>query len=381
MTVQHRFSAILLALLALSVCVQPAWAYSDDRRTHIARATTAYQAMDGKFYDRHLYVEYDTSLGTDDYAVLWSYSRAMSATLDAYELGIIGLDELRERISVIHAYQRHDRPIYQALVMPPFGRMDDVYYDDNAWIGLNLVRYYQLTGDAWALSSAIQIFNTDILERGDEYGCSTGGLYWKEQKDGETNHDRATITTATISLLGVRLYKITGDPHFWEWSKGARTWLELYMADPDTQLYHDKISHACEIDATIYSYSQGIMIGTYATLFEITEDRGFLAVAELLAERMLSEGRHRDQSIEGNAIYFKNLLVLSSVTSDARLKRKIRGTIARYANALWENERRHRVPGLFYVDEESEWSMLLQQASVVEILALLGLDEARYRHL
>jgi hypothetical protein len=378
---QRTVSALLLALIVLTSCVQPVHAQPGRRPDYGARATTAYRAMETGFFDGHVYVEFDTSLGTDDHAVLWSYSRAMSAVLDAYELGLIDIDELRARIAVVHLYQRRDRPIYQALVMPPLGRMDDVYYDDNAWVGLNLVRYYQLTGDAWALTAAIDIFNIDILERGDEYGCATGGLYWKEQKDGETNHDRATITTSAIALLGVRLYRITNDPHFWEWSKGARTWLELYMIDSDSGLYQDKIGHDCEVDPSIYSYSQGMMIGTYATVYALTEDPAFLRKAEQLAERMLREDRHQDQSIEGNAIYFKNLLVLSSVTPDTRLKKKIRTVIERYGNSLWDDPKRHRVPGLYYVDGESECSMLLQQASVVEILALPALDPRTYGRL
>ncbi len=375
---RRSLSAGMLVLLVLAVWVPPAQARAVPRQDALARVWSAYQAMDSAFFERQLYVEFDTSLGTDDYAVLWSYSRAMSAVLDVYELGLIGPDELRERIAAIHLYRRRDQPIYQALVMPPLGRMDDIYYDDNAWVGLNLVRYYQRTGDAWALDAAIDIFNTDIAERGDAYGCSTGGLYWKEQKAGETNHDRATITTAAISLLGVRLYGITKDPHFWEWSKGARAWLELYMTDPNDELYWDKIDHGCEIDRTVYSYSQGMMIGTYTTIYELTEDPAFLSRAEQLAEKMIREGRYKDQSIEGNAIFFKNLLVLSSATSDVRLKRKIQHVVRRYANALWDDHGRHQVPGLFYLSNETPCSMLLQQASIVEILALVALDEQVY---
>ncbi|MCC7369224.1 MAG: hypothetical protein IT306_12420 [Chloroflexi bacterium] len=375
---RRALSALLLVLLLSSVCLPPAQARADRRREYLERTQIAYDAMDAAFFDGRLYVEYDTSLGTDDYADLWNYSRAMSAVMDVYALGLIDIEEVRSRIGVIHAYHRRDRPIFQALVMPPDGRMDDIYYDDNAWVGLNLLRYYQLTGDEWALAASIDIFNTDIQQRGDAYGCQTGGLYWKEQKDGETNHDRATITTSAIALLGVRLYAQTGDPHFWEWSKGARTWLELYMTDPESTLHWDRIEHDCTVDKTIWSYSQGMMIGTYATVYSLTTDPAFLARAEQMAEKMLREDWYSDQSFEGNAIYFKNLLVLKSVSDNQPLKRKIDGVIRRYARDLWENQNRHRVPGLFYVDEEHEYALLLHEASIVEIFALVALDESWY---
>ena len=70
---------------------------------------------------------------------------------------------------------------FESVVTPPLGSGGDRYYDDNAWLGLALVRHYELTGDRAILRLAQRVFAFVIS------GWSTnatwqepGGIRWKE---------------------------------------------------------------------------------------------------------------------------------------------------------------------------------------------------------
>ena len=70
-------------------------------------------------------------------------------------------------------------PAFSSYLAPPVGWLSDRYYDDNVWLGIELMRTWQLTGDPLALARANEIF--DFLITGwDTEGPAPGGIFWVE---------------------------------------------------------------------------------------------------------------------------------------------------------------------------------------------------------
>jgi len=133
----HGITLGLSTLLVAFACsANPAGA---DRNTY--RAAVSYWAMQHTFLDRAqgVYREESARGGT---ARAWPYSQALAATLAMTRVpgrGRLYVPEAARRVSGLGGYLRTDGAF--ASVMGPNG---DIYYDDNEWIALELLRWYDV---------------------------------------------------------------------------------------------------------------------------------------------------------------------------------------------------------------------------------------------
>jgi hypothetical protein len=306
----------------------------------------------------------------------------MAATNDMSGIRSIGASyaaDARDRLAGLQLYWNDTTtpPGYDSYVRPPLGGGGDKFYDDNEWIGLELVQRYRMTGDQAALARARQIFELVV------YGWDTdpthpcpGGSFWTQAP---WSQDRNTVSNGPGAELGLQLYELTAGStekaHYLEWSTKMYDWVNGCLLAPNG-LYWDHINLAGDIDKTQWSYNQGTMIGANALFYRITGDHVYLDRANAIADAALAyygaAGRLYKQDPPFNAIFFKNLLLLDSVDHNPRFRQAMQA----YADEVWTSLR-DPATGLFEFDGSQPVKLLFQSA-MVQIYATLAWDARDY---
>jgi predicted alpha-1,6-mannanase (GH76 family) len=237
-------------------------------------------------------------------------------------------------------------------------------------VGLELVHYYQLSGEPTALQQAEQVF--DFVVSGwdqDPSHPAPGGLFWIQATS--KNTDRNTISTAPAAELGLQLYQITGRQSYLEWAKKLYDWVNQTLLAPNG-LYWDHIDLKGNIEKTQWSYNQGSMIGASLLFYQVTGDGAYLQRAEQVADAALSYYGTADhyftQPAAFNAIFFKNLLLLEAENQNGTYRQAMQA----YADKVWATAREFET-SLFKFDPRNP-VRLLDQAAMVEIYASLAAD-------
>jgi hypothetical protein len=142
----------LAALVALSAALSMIGPAHGDSNAY--RAAVSFRAMRHEFLDPSTN-RYRETVGTRATAHAWPYSQALAATIAMTTIprrGRLYAREAKQRIRGLESYAWRDGA-YRADT-----GTGDVYYDDNEWIGLELVRWWQLSGDRSALARAARLF-------------------------------------------------------------------------------------------------------------------------------------------------------------------------------------------------------------------------------
>jgi hypothetical protein len=361
-----------------------------------ARAQAAYAALERYFGVGHgLYHETHPLARDSRYAHAWPHTQALAATLDLFGIGAVHVKALRRCLRGLDWYW-DGRPAiglrgYESSVRWPLGHGGDKYHDDNAWAGLNLVRAHRMTGDAPALERARQVFA--LLVAGWEDTPSgvapAGGVYWKQQKPGEANHDRNTVSTAPSAELGLRLYALTRDATDLEWARRMCDWVEAHLRAPDDLLYWDHLTRddagTETVERTKWSYNQGTMLGAYVLLAQATGDpagaysRRAAAVAQASLRHF--DGRQATQGAAFNAIWFRNLLLLHvNARHDPALQSAIEQALRAYADWAWDSVR-DPATDLFNGKGGDAPATVIDQAAMVQVFACLAWPPDAYDRL
>jgi Glycosyl hydrolase family 76 len=353
--------ALATASLVALVLVQPAPADRD-----AFRAAVSFWAMRHTFYDSraHSYREVE---GSKAPAHAWPYSQALAATIamaDVPRRGRLYLREAGRRVSGLSSYLG-SRGAYASIL----GSRGDLYYDDNEWIALDLLNWYDLRRSRAALRRAGRVFRIIVgtWDSDPTHACP-GGIPWTSAAG---NDDRNTVTTVTGALLGLRLYDVTHDASQLNWSKQMLTWASACLLAPDG-LYWDHLGPDGSRDETHWSYNQGTAIGANVLLYKLTGDAAALRSAERLADASLA---YFDRTPDGTeppyflAILFRNLLDLAAIDEDGDYRAAAQG----YADAAWDAAHDPQ-SGLFRF-HGSQPVQLLEQAAMVQIYAALATSD------
>jgi hypothetical protein len=340
------------------VCALACSANQADADPNAYRAAVSYWAMQHTFFDRASGAYREESAGGRT-AHAWPYSQALAATLAMTKVpqrGRLYVRDAARRVSGLAGYLRTDGAF--ASGMGP--------KDDNEWIALELLRWYDLRSAPQALASANRLFGLVVSAWDSDvtHACPRG-VFWTTAQG---NGDRNTVTTATGALLGLELYARTHDPAKLAWARLMLGWVTTCMLADDGLLW-DHVGLDGLRDETHWSYNQGTVIGANVLLYRLTGDDGALERAEALADSSLA---YFDRTPGGRepafflAIWFRNLLALESVDGDARY----RDALQEYANAVWDGLRDNST-GLFRFDRSGP-AKLLEQAAMVQIYAALA---------
>ena len=344
-----------------------------DVATAAHRAKCSFAAIRrGRLYSsrRHLYGSRRWWLWRS-YENLWPFADAWSATTTLASLGCgPTMAALPDLVRALTAYHRDKAVLgaagpvgFESCVVPPLGGGGDVYYDDNAWIGLALVRHHDLTGDERALALAGRILAFVTSGWSTEASWShPGGIRWKQPK---SNVSRNTCSNGPVAELAALVHRRTGNAEALGWAVRIYDWVRSALLSDDG-LYLDRITPDGRRDPTTWTYNQGTMIGAGVLLHQITGEAEYLEHAgdtarASLARFDLPQLVRNDAAF--NAVFFRNLLLLDGVSPDPARLRLARS----YGEHLWEESRNPRT-GLF----RGGGSPLNNSAPMAELYALLA---------
>ena len=352
-----------------------------------ARALLAFQAMQ-KYY----YIQGSSLYSGEPFSYLWPFSQALAATVSMANIPSISRIPSMSRA---FAAEIHDRLIglrnyldtsnsgepngiftstlaaFDGTAAPPTGPGGPKYYDDNDWVGIELLRLYKATRNPALLGTAegIMAFEMAGWQANPELACP-GGIPFSNTTE---NTDRNTVTNAPTAELAAQLYRITGKASYLQFAEMAYQWVRHCLLLPGG-MYADHIRQHGGIDATVWSYNQGTMIGAGTLLYQATHNSGYLydarqtaqaALAYLTPERLAAELPFFP------SVYFRNLLYLDSVTHDPPGPKLAQA----YVNNAWQHLRLSN--GLFVAGSPPA-PQLLVQAAIVQIYALLSSPPGTY---
>ncbi|GAA4202091.1 glycoside hydrolase family 76 protein [Actinocatenispora rupis] len=374
----RRLGVAALALLPAVALAGPATAAPNADRTLWAhRAQASYQALQDNLYlgdaGHRLYAESTPAAGGNPYSYLWEFREATQATL-----GVRGLPggqryagDVADRFAALGQYASPDpaHPGYESYLPAPLGGGGDLFYDDNAVVGLSFVDSYRSGGGAGALAGAEAAFRTDLRAwDSDPAKTCPGGMHWVEA---DWNTIRAANVTGLFAELAANLYATTRDRSYLDWAVRAYEWnRSCLMSSPG--LYRNDIADDGTYDQTLWTYNSGAMIGTATVLYRATGDRRWRdlalgdargAMAYWTADRLYS------QPAIFNAFLFRDVLALDPA---------YRSTLDTYAARLWQDNR-DPATGLFRFQasnggapDPAQPVNTLNQAAAVQLFALLG---------
>jgi Glycosyl hydrolase family 76 len=309
------------------------------------------------------------------YSYLWGFSEALAATIAMTR--VPGLEhayhrQLDARLQGLQSYWDPSAPAgYDGSVAPPSGPGGPKYYDDNAWVALQLLRLNGGRPQPWMVFRARQLFTliSNAWDSDQTHPCP-GGIPFS---NAPTNTDRNAVTTAPTAELAAQLYRLTRDSSYLQWAKRLYAWVRTCLLEP-TGLYADHIRFDGTVDQTAWSYNQGTMLGAATMLYQVSGDRNYLAQARQTAQAALAYFdplRLRSEPRFFVAVYLRNLLLLDGIRHDPAY----RAAAVAYATWAWKSVRR-KDTGLFVFDPTS--FQLLDQASMVELYALLASPPTTY---
>jgi Glycosyl hydrolase family 76 len=253
---------------------------------------------------------------------------------------------------------------FQCVVVPPLGQGGDVYYDDNAWLALALVRHHRLHQDDTSISLAKRLF--DFVVSGwstDASWSHPGGIRWKVPT---SNVSRNACSNGSVVELGVLLHRLTGNTAALDWSVRIYDWVRSALLGSD-ELYADQIAPDGTLNPTVWTYNQGTMIGAGVLLAQTTGHDHYLTQAEATAaaslERFDAAALVNTNCSAFNAVFFRNLFLLGRVAPCP----EYRTLAAAYADEMWNQHRDHHTE-LF----RGGTSLLNDSAPMIEIYALLA---------
>jgi hypothetical protein len=264
----------------------------------------------------------------DPYSCLWPFTNATAGTDFLYgapagrglgadvDARVNGLSHYTDAAEVSPTGLPQP-PAYESAVAPPLGPGGATYFDDNAWVGLDLVHTYQLTANPSDLALAQDEFNFDVAgwDASPTGACPGGGVFWEDVAGSQRN----VTANGASAELGLELDQLSGNTSDLAWALRMYQWTVSCLRTADG-LYNDHVNADGSVNTTIWSYNQGVMVGAGVLLYKLTGAAVYLSQAEQTASAALgyfgTGPTLINQGPAFNAIYFRNLLFLNSVVPD-----------------------------------------------------------------
>lgn len=369
------------------------------QQTWADRAVAGYGALQRYFHlddGTGLYRERYSFGSRAHYASAWGFGRALIGTLAMAGIpsDLVGErrhleyeSDVQERLAALaHYLDGSSGPAgYGGRPAPPIGPGGDRYYDDNAWIGLALLQDYRMTQRPGSLSAAESVYGF-VYPGGwhtNPADPHPGGIFWLQQGAGKglANHDRGCCSNAPNAEIAFQLTDLLSDeaPASVDGGAAIQDWVFEALYDEGSGLVYDKVMGDGRIDTTLRTYNQGAVIGANVMRYRTTGEGSYLSQAEGVARAALdyySESFYVSHPCVFNAIYFRGLLQLSSVSDDTSLKSAILLAMQTYAEDAWSNYRSRK--NMFRFSPSSTGLDLLDQAAMVQILATLAWNPGDY---
>ncbi|RYG48471.1 hypothetical protein EON79_04370 [bacterium] len=240
-------------MLALSYTPDPVFAKRGLDLVDKVRAT--YYLPESKLYA--------DKIGVTQPAFNWGVGVWMSALNAAARVDKKYDAALREYADATWVYWNDKGPVpgYDVLPGP---KPVDRYYDDNAWMVLDLVDAYEHLGDKKYLEWAKLSLNYVLSGEDSKLG---GGIYWRESDRGDSKN---TCSNAPSTAAALAVWEHTKDGKLLAKTREIYGWTYRTLRDPEDGLMWDAIKHDGKIDKMKWSYNTALMIRTAAALYKAT---------------------------------------------------------------------------------------------------------------
>lgn len=175
--------------------------------------------------------------------------------------------------------------------------LDRCWNDDMAWMGLAVLRLWDMTGNATYLDDAESLFNQIYSTYGT---CNSPGVPW--QYSGGNACQKNTAANATTAILGAELYLRTHSLSYLNDAENLMAFMMTYLVQSSGEVrdtvYFNSDGTVSSISDTSggWTYNQGTLIGAGAALYlaEYAANRGgdpgqYLADAQNTMAYVLSE--------------------------------------------------------------------------------------------
>ncbi len=336
-----------------------------------SRAVQLYAALQRNYYvgSKELYKGTSPNQCAT-YTCLWPFTNATAATVylyatpgEAHYLAdttarVVGLGRYADTAEVAPNGVTQP-PAYQSAVPPPLGPGGATYYDDNAWVGLDLIHAYLATGNATYLTLAQDEFNFVITGWDTSTDGCPGGVFWEDVAGSQRN---ATANGANAEL-GAELDLLTHNTIDLSWATRMYQWVAGCLGTA-SGLYNDHVNPDGSVNATMWSYNQGVMVGAGVLLAKATGTSAYLTQAQQTANAAVAYfGTGSvlvNQGPAFNAIYFRDLFLLNQAAPNAAYA----GEAQSFAATMWSQR---QLSGL--IDPQYGVN---GTAPMIEINALLG---------
>lgn len=159
------------------------------------------------------------------------------------------------------------------------------YYDDENWMGMALVRAYEVTHDRRFLDKAVFLWK-DITGAWDTSCCGNipGGNWWDKQ-----HTQKATASNAGPVILSLMLHShFPTDRSYSAFAeKVYHFWLE-HMVNPSTYQVADHLTTSGGKVWWKFTYNEGLMIGASVYMHSATQNATYLSIAQRIASFVLA---------------------------------------------------------------------------------------------
>jgi hypothetical protein len=277
---------------------------------------------------------------------LWPFTNAYAATVFLY--GVPGeshyLTDTSARFGGLGHYADTTEvapggapqpPAFQSAVAPPLGPGGATYYDDNAWAGLDMIHAYLTTANSAYLTVAQDEFNYVVTgwDTSTTDSCP-GGVFWEDVAGSQRN---ATANGANAEL-GAELDLLTNNPSDLGWATRMYQWVVSCLGT-SSGLYSDHVNPNGSVDATVWSYNQGVMVGAGVLLAKATGTTSYLAQAEQTANAAVAHFGTgtvlQNQGPAFDAIYFRDLFLLNQTVPNAAYGSEAQS----FASTMWSQRK------------------------------------------
>lgn len=332
-------------------------------------ATAAWKALSASSEVRGMPGAFAAAPGAPYHASVWAMSQVFNAALD--QAGRTGdwaqVNAMTQRMASLYGDETSwsDGLPY----LPTSSELGEhPFYDDNAWVVLDLLQAHDMTGDTSWLQRAEEM--TTFLDTGVR---EDGAVLWGRDVKPSVN----TCAAGPVGQVYAKLYSATGKPEYLEKAQRIERYLVENMRDENGMYWDNKDLTTGEIEYPLLTYNQGTPIGLQLELYRATGDESYLDRAKQTAKSSVEHWSKDGESLWKhapvfNGIFFRNLLALDQVAPDPSYRALLDGYLDRATtDALDRSTGLYKNGGLGSYDQKSSGAVI-DQAAMVQMFELAG---------
>lgn len=332
-------------------------------------ATAAWKAMSSSAGVRGMPGAFAAAPGAPYHASVWAMSQVFNAALD--QAGRTGnwaeVNAMTKRMASLYG---DETSWSDGLPYLPTGSKlsEHPFYDDNAWVVLDLLQAHDMTGDASWLQRAEEM--TTFLDTGVR---EDGAVLWGRDVKPSIN----TCAAGPVGQVYAKLYAATGKPEYLEKAQRIEQYLVTNMRDENGMYWDNKDLTTGEIEYPLLTYNQGTPIGLQLELYRATGDASYLEKARQTAKSSVEHWTKDGESLWKhapvfNGIFFRNLLALDQVSPDPAYGKLLDDYLQRAtAEGLDRATGLYKNGGMGSYDGKSSGAVI-DQSAMVQMFELAG---------